>query len=554
MEKNKKHIDDLFKEKLGGYTETPPPAAWDALEKSLNGMPDAGRRTGYRRLGYLGLLLLGTVLSVSVARVLSGSADKAAVTPGQNPVAMVQDAAPVAITPKNRNTTQPAETKPTTNTENNLTTETPKTTTANTVTTETPKTTTTNNVKTETSETTTTNNQPAPATPIKQATASTTHTKQPGVAKTTPHSTARQQQAVVVPQAGTSTKTSGSTAMATATNNNHTSDNPSNDAENEPVVLNSAPRLSNFKGVPGADTKSQSISKEQAALKATATDQPELPEQPKISKPRPIFDRFEAGVKAGFEAWANSDAARKYLVSPYIQYNLSPKFAIMLQPAVKYATVYTVNIGDPKSYINAHGDSNTTAIQAGAPVPVYPVTGGTTPSLYITPYAYKQSHDTVVKSNTFGGTYTEYELPILLKYKLTKTFALYGGVNINYSKLTTITEHTLTSPSIGISDTANVVSSTKTNQAPLPTSAVITYAGNSYSTYTAPEFANQHGGGIIRLGYMLGFSYEFTHRWLFDVLAQKTDAKSATIGGYDVNGPLASTYFRFTIGYKLISK
>src|ERR1700747_1714126 len=36
MEKNMKHIDNLFKEELGSYTELPPSAVWDSLEKRLS--------------------------------------------------------------------------------------------------------------------------------------------------------------------------------------------------------------------------------------------------------------------------------------------------------------------------------------------------------------------------------------------------------------------------------------------------------------------------------------------------------------------------------------
>lgn len=36
MEENKRHIDDFLRDELGSYTETPPPAVWDELEKRLD--------------------------------------------------------------------------------------------------------------------------------------------------------------------------------------------------------------------------------------------------------------------------------------------------------------------------------------------------------------------------------------------------------------------------------------------------------------------------------------------------------------------------------------
>jgi len=40
MEENKRHIDDFLRDELGNYTETPPPAVWDDLEKRLDARTD----------------------------------------------------------------------------------------------------------------------------------------------------------------------------------------------------------------------------------------------------------------------------------------------------------------------------------------------------------------------------------------------------------------------------------------------------------------------------------------------------------------------------------
>jgi hypothetical protein len=51
---------------------------------------------------------------------------------------------------------------------------------------------------------------------------------------------------------------------------------------------------------------------------------------------------------------------------------------------------------------------------------------------------------------------------------------------------------------------------------------------------------------------MVGFSYEYQKRWLFDGLMQQTQAPANMQGGYNINSALSSTYFRFTLGYKLL--
>ena len=73
MNKKTKYIDDLFKDELGSYTETPPPAVWDRLEKKLDNKPP--QATGYnrRRLWYFGVLSLVLLVGVVVSLQLTGT-------------------------------------------------------------------------------------------------------------------------------------------------------------------------------------------------------------------------------------------------------------------------------------------------------------------------------------------------------------------------------------------------------------------------------------------------------------------------------------------------
>lgn len=64
MEEQRKHIDDLFRERLSDHRETPPPAVWDALEQRLDrdagrgGRGGTGGRGVYRWLGIGALLVM----------------------------------------------------------------------------------------------------------------------------------------------------------------------------------------------------------------------------------------------------------------------------------------------------------------------------------------------------------------------------------------------------------------------------------------------------------------------------------------------------------------
>ena len=66
-----KHIDNLFKEELGSYTETPPPPAWDALEKRLNESRNR-RRFPVGWFWYIGVVSIIVLLGASVLWRMEG--------------------------------------------------------------------------------------------------------------------------------------------------------------------------------------------------------------------------------------------------------------------------------------------------------------------------------------------------------------------------------------------------------------------------------------------------------------------------------------------------
>ena len=260
------------------------------------------------------------------------------------------------------------------------------------------------------------------------------------------------------------------------------------------------------------------------------------------------FRKWEAGIKGGYERGFNSAAANKLLVSPYVQYNLSARLSIMAQPAVKEASVVSRNIGTPQAYYKVNSDGKYTFIDSS--VVIRPPGGGGPDTLWRRNYAYAETHDSVAKSYAVGGHYLEFELPILLKYNVSKKFSVYGGLNVDYSKLMSIQENTYTSGNILQVGSVYTMASIHA-PAPVPTSTGLTYGGTSISNYTGPKYPSPQGD-ILRLGYMLGFSYEFKKRWLFDMLLQQCVVQPKMNGGYNTNAPLAAPYFRFTIGYKLL--
>jgi hypothetical protein len=249
----------------------------------------------------------------------------------------------------------------------------------------------------------------------------------------------------------------------------------------------------------------------------------------------------------GFEGGFDAGAANKFVVSPYLQYNLSPRLSVMLQPAIKAANTSGKNIGTPQSYYKTNEDGK---IATDYVTPYTQTIGGSIVIVnYRSEYTYTQTHDSIVKSYKAGGNYTEFELPILLKYALCKKLSVYGGLNLVYSKTAGITENTFSKK--GILRSMDVYDTTILAPTAPPANVGITYNGTPFSNYTGPLYTTQQSSQF-RLGYMLGFTYTCRERWLLDALVQQAPAATDVKGGYNLNTPLSSTYFRLSIGYKLI--
>ena len=256
-------------------------------------------------------------------------------------------------------------------------------------------------------------------------------------------------------------------------------------------------------------------------------------------------NRFVIGVKAGVETGVISGGANKSVVSPYLQYKISERLSLMVQPALKMAGLSTRNVGMAANYYAVNPGTGSYKLTDSALL-ILVLTGDT---LWNRNYEYTERYDSVVKTNKTGGSYMEIELPLLLQYKVTKRLSVYGGVNTVYGNKLGVTEHTYTAKAVPKTGYVNTLAQFYA-PAPTPTGTGITYTGSPLSGYTGPQYPSETGG-LFRFGYMFGLSYEVRKRWLADVLVQQCIAQQNLVAGYNVNRPLSVPYFRFTLGYRL---
>ncbi|MCD6011502.1 MAG: hypothetical protein K0Q79_1364 [Flavipsychrobacter sp.] len=498
MSNYRKHIDNFFKEKLGRYRETPPPDVWEALESRLDGLAPAPVTSPYRWLIHTAIISSIVMLGVYVGvQKMNNNTDTSV-----QPVSAVRNQTTIA-----------------------------------------PQTTQANNTVTTSNQTTSTNI----TTPSVAANEESISANKPSnnpynkrakqIASANTKNNKNNHRTRNYDKKATPVNATEETYQYTTSNNKNTA-NPAPENETENQNINAA-------------SPNTTLSVVQQPTKPAGTDKKESTKTPSgtvaksnTAKHKPIFPRFEAGVKMGYEGGFSADAAQKAVVAPYLQYNLSPKFSIMTQPAVKIASVRERQIGNTQTYYYANPeDAKVTSEYKNLSY----VSGTEIIFLHRNIYTYTQKHDSIVKTNKIGGTSVQFELPVTVQYKIGKRTAVYGGVNMVYSKLTTIKENTYTQKDITRSYKDTVLSSTL----PVPVPSMgIEYTGEDIANYSGPMKPAQ-SGSRLDVGYMVGVNYQLSKKLVIDALIQQTPSKADYKGGYNINAPLSAPYFRLSIGYKI---
>lgn len=517
MSNYRKHIDNFFREKLGNYRETPPPDVWEQLEGRLDGLAPVPT-VSYKWVWHLAVISVIVFLGVSVG--------KRYLNPGKENRTAVVAGAEVSrnITGDNIAAVSAGSTKTTEN--------------AGTV---------------------------GNAEPVKIE----ARNDVPGNDTKTAHKDNLQNTNLALNASKTQNgarKSSNKVTQSNQTRNGNkksTLNNKNGGSVKTVVNTGNADNIYNAKTTYSKPEPADETNNDQntnaspnttlSVVKSAATPaKKEIAKTPSVvaaksskTKNSSIFPRFETGVKVGYEGGFSKDAAQKVVLSPYLQFNLSPKFALMIQPALKYATLRDKELGTPQTFYSINEDGRVVLNSVDDQTVVI---GPTRYPKFVSAYTYSQTHDSIIKSNKIGGSSMQYELPVLLKFNINKLFSVYGGVNLVLCKSTTISEQTLTVKGISRSYNDTIV----TTEMPVgnPVLPGFTYAGSDISNYTG-GLKSSSTSSQLNAGYMIGFTYAYHKRWLFDALLQQTSAKSDIKAGYDINSSLSAPYLRLSIGYKL---
>jgi len=500
----KKHIDDLFREKLGDYAEVPPADAWGELDSRLDVLTPAVPHAPYHWLGHVGMVSVIAVLGVSVmSRFVSDKAGVASVSGTEN-VAKVEQDGPAY--------TQSA-----------------------------PQQQAADEVAVPSAQNESLEENASQGQVFAGATGAAGNTPASGAASNSTAGVAiasgkqHKGHKSVVRLLSKGHERPGHAADEPAQNNSGSSDNNSNKSSNSSD--------NQYNSEKSNSQKNNDVNTPIAFAKPLKKNLPDALAAAK-EKANVDFPRWGAGVKVGYERGADNIAAKKVVVAPYLQYNISRKVAIIVQPAVKFANSPVRNISS-RSYYAAKNDGTVTAIQNY----VEPrAEGGVVDTYYFSRFRYTRSYDSIVKNETIGGRYLEFELPVMMRYSVAKNVSVYGGINMVFSQLSGVKQTTNIKT---ISKSADsLMSSRSVTPTPVAIDDIIKYDGTPISEYNGPLYPSSQVNHL-RLGATVGVTYEYSNRWLLDALVQQTPAPKDMRGAYNINAPLSSTYFRLSVGYKL---
>jgi hypothetical protein len=266
------------------------------------------------------------------------------------------------------------------------------------------------------------------------------------------------------------------------------------------------------------------------------------------SKPRnPI--KWSYGLKTGYDLSMNKYSAGNALLGAYLQAHISKRMSVILQPTVKYTNMKRTTLDGTASYYDVK-NSSVTALHIITPEgadaqgnPVYNI---------IRRYFYAQQYDSVVVTRTIRPKqYAEFELPLLLQYRLTKALSVKGGVSANFSRLVQAEREESRFKGMMRYDTAVFAKVNESSPAPaIP--AIETRIKYNYSPY-ADYLAQQKADPVnnLRFNYMLGINYALRNGLSFDLLMLSLLGNANYINDNDIKKIYKTPYIRIGVTYKL---
>ncbi len=275
-------------------------------------------------------------------------------------------------------------------------------------------------------------------------------------------------------------------------------------------------------------------------------------------KPLPLGAGIKLGFSRGFDPVWN---ANKFVIAPYLEYGLPSNFSVMLQPAflVGNAKTGTFNNSDQVFYEIRSNSFDSIAYVSRGKIDSSVITPNPPDTVFRT-YRYGQVYDSVHVGYKVTNTQQwDVEVPIMVKYKINKTFAVIAGASATYSSVLRTKEEVTRYE--GLMKQYKEVHAPQTfyvtAQGQEPPAGPPRKAASNLFPYNTAPFSNYQPRQITetnnfwRYGFMIGASATFKERLMVELMLHKSGVDANAVPDKQLQRIYTQPYLRLMVGYKL---
>lgn len=275
-------------------------------------------------------------------------------------------------------------------------------------------------------------------------------------------------------------------------------------------------------------------------------------------KPLPFAAGIKLGFTRGFDPVWNAD---KWVIAPYVEYGLSSNFSVMFQPAflIGKAKVGTLPNSDQVFYEILNTTFDSIAYVSRGKIDSSVITPNPPDTVFRT-YRYGQVYDSIHVGYKVTNTQQwDVELPVMVKYKLNKTFAFIAGASATYSSVLRTKEEVTRYQGLMHQyedvHTPQTFYVTTQGQEPPPgpprkdVNTIFPYNTSPFSNYQPRQITETNN--FWRYGFMLGASATIKERLMVELMLHKSGVDVNSVPDKQLQKIYTQPYLRLMVGYKL---
>ncbi len=275
-------------------------------------------------------------------------------------------------------------------------------------------------------------------------------------------------------------------------------------------------------------------------------------------KPLPIDAGIKLGFSRGFDRTWNAD---KWIIAPFVQYRMPANLSLIIQPSFQAGRARVGALANSDQVFYEIRSSNFDSLGR--------VSRGAIDSSVLTPnppdtvfrtYKYGQVYDSIHVGYRVTNTQMwDVELPLMLQYRVSKTFAFILGGSVAYSSVLQTKEEVsryegLTRSYQEVHNPQTFFVTTQGQEPPAGPprksfSDLFQYDTIPFSDYRPRQVSTANN--FFRYGFMVGASATFKERWMVELMLHKTGVDASAVPDKQLQKIYTQPYLRLMVGYKI---